>query len=90
VLGPLVSLLAARGDADRESMVVRTRCSTSEARIVVEPTGRGDARRPKLTLRVTPWLPPSEAVARFVAARIGGKLDLSPHRAELAFPIAPG
>jgi hypothetical protein len=91
VLAPLLALLVARAEAEGvAAIVVRTRCAASAARLVVEAAGPGDAGLPVLTMRVTPWLSPSEAVVRRVAERVGATLDLSPGRAEVALAVAAG
>jgi hypothetical protein len=83
VLGPLLSLVVACvHEAGAKDIVVRARSAPS-AGFVVEAAGEADAALPTLSMRVLPWVPPAEAIARRVAANMGVALDLAGGRGSI-------
>jgi len=83
LLGPLLSLVVAcLREAGVAALVVRAR-ALPKAQFIVEAAGSGDEALPMLPMRVMPWVPPSEAAARRVAARIGATLELGGARASI-------
>ncbi|HLK40259.1 MAG TPA: hypothetical protein VKU41_26085 [Polyangiaceae bacterium] len=88
LLGPLLSLVAARTRAaGLESLVVRTR-SVPGPHFVVEGAREADAALPSLSMRVLPWLAPSEGVVGRVAEALGARLDLSEERCTITLAAA--
>jgi hypothetical protein len=69
-------------------LVLRARCTATSGTLLVEAAGREEEALPTLSLRVTPWLPPSEAVVRYVAQRIDATLELTPARARVLLALA--
>jgi hypothetical protein len=84
VLGPLISLLIAGvNEAGVNAVVLRAR-SSPRAHFVVEAARLEDAALPSLSLRITRWIPPSEAALRRVAEQIGATLELDGRRGSIA------
>jgi hypothetical protein len=84
VLGPILSLLVAAVHATGvHALVVRAR-STPRPQFLVEAAQLEDASAPTLSLRVTGWLPSSEAAMRRLAEQIGATLDLDACRGSIA------
>jgi hypothetical protein len=76
VLGPILSLLVASVHATGvHALVLRAR-STPSPQFIVEAAQLADASAPTLSLRVTAWLPASDAAARKLAEQIGATLEL--------------
>jgi hypothetical protein len=76
VLGPILSLLVASVHATGvHALVLRAR-STPSPQFIVEAAQLTDASAPTLSLRVTAWLPASDAAARKLAEQIGATLEL--------------
>ena len=76
VLGPILSLLVASVHATGvHALVLRAR-STPSPQFIVEAAQLEDASAPTLSLRVTAWLPASDAAARQLAEQIGATLEL--------------
>jgi len=90
LLGALVSLLVGSVHAavSGAPVVLRTRTKpgANVAELVAEPRMPADASLVTLAIRVMPWIEPSEAVARSVAAVLGAAFDLVGARASLALP----
>ena len=83
VLGPLLALLVACVQASGvDALVLHARCSP-RPQFVVEGLRPGDASLPTMPIRVMPWIPPSEAAARRVAAHLGATIDLGPGRGSI-------
>jgi len=80
VLGSLLSLVVACvHEAGGDDLVVRV-VSEPEPGFVVEAASEADAALPELPMRVLPWVPPGEPVARRVAANIGAEVQLTAGR----------
>jgi hypothetical protein len=58
--------------------------SAPEPRFVVDAARLEDAPLPTLSLRVSAWLPPSDAAVRRLAEQIGAKLELEAGRGSIA------
>ncbi len=83
VLGPILSLLVAAVHATGvNALVVRAR-STPRPQFLVEAAQLEDATAPTLSLRVTGWLPSSEAAMRRLAEQIGATLELDGRRGSI-------
>jgi hypothetical protein len=83
VLGPILSLLVAGVHATGvHALVLRAR-SAPQPQFVVEVAQLEDAAAPTLSLRVTAWIPPSEATARRLAEQIGATLTLEGRRGSI-------
>ena len=83
VLGPILSLMVASLHASGiHALVLRAR-SSPRAQFVVEAAMFDDAALPMLSLRVTPWMAPSELAVRRVAEQIGATLTLDTRRASI-------
>jgi len=83
VLGPLLSLVVACvHESGAEDIVVRIQLAP-EAGFVVEAASEADKDLPTLSMRVLPWVPPAESVARRVAANIGARVDLEAGRGSI-------
>jgi hypothetical protein len=83
VLGPILSLMVASLHASgTHALVLRAR-SSPRAQFVVEAAMFDDAALPMLSLRVTPWMAPSELAVRRVAEQIGATLTLDSRRASI-------
>jgi hypothetical protein len=76
ILGPILALMVACVHAAGVHAIVLRARSAPSAHFVVEPAELKDAALPTLSLRVTPWVPPSGPAARRVAEQIGAKLEL--------------
>jgi hypothetical protein len=84
VLGPLLSLvIASVQTAGVNAIVLRARAAP-QAHFVVEAARLEDAILPSLSLRVTRWIPPSEAAMRRVAEQIGAALEVEGRRGSIA------
>jgi hypothetical protein len=76
VLGPLLALLiACVQSAGCESLVLRAR-SSPRPLFLVEAGRAADSTLPTLSVRVMPWIAPSESAARHVAAQLGATLEV--------------
>jgi hypothetical protein len=83
VLGPILSLMVASLHASGiHALVLRAR-SSPKAQFIVEAAVFDDAALPTLSLRVTPWMAPSELAVQRVAQQIGATLTLDGHRASI-------
>ncbi len=83
VLGPILSLMVASLHASGiHALVLRAR-SSPRAQFIVEAAELADAVLPMLSLRVAPWMPPSEAAVRRVAEQIGATLNLDGQRGSI-------
>jgi hypothetical protein len=83
VLGPLLALVVAFVDASGvDPLVLRARSSPRPC-FVVEREGSADTSSPILTIRVMPWIPPSEEAARRAAQRLGAEIVLLPGHGEI-------
>jgi hypothetical protein len=90
VLGPLLSLIVGCvHEAGAKDIVVRAR-SIPEVGFVVEAAREADAALPALSMRVLPWVPPAEAVARRVAANIGAEVELTGGRGSITLERPAG
>lgn len=91
VVGPLLSLLVGLVSA-AGAAVVALRVSDAGAHAVIEmmPATAEDLRLRAVSVRVLPSLPDAEAIARRVAAQIGGTLELKGTSALLRLPKSPG
>jgi hypothetical protein len=90
VLGPILSLMVAYVHASGiHALVLRAR-SSPQAQFIVEAAELSDAVLPTLSLRVTPWVPPSELAIRRVAEQIGATLDLAGRRASIVLEQGGG
>jgi hypothetical protein len=82
VLGPRLSLVVAHVHLGIEALAVRAR-SVPEAGFVVEPAGPEDEALPTVSMRVMPWVGPSELAVRCIAEQIGVSLELSKDRGSI-------
>lgn len=89
VLGPLLSLVVACvHEAGVSDIVVRIRLAP-DAGFVVEAAGGVDKDLATLSMRVLPWVPPAEAVARRVAANMGANVEIAEGRGTITLARAP-
>ncbi len=83
VLGPILSLMVASlHAAGIHALVLRAR-SSPRAQFLVEAAVFEDAALPTLSLRVTPWMAPSEVAVRRVAEQMGATLELDGRHASI-------
>jgi hypothetical protein len=75
-------------ESGAEDIVVRIRLAP-EAGFVVEAASEADKDLPTLSMRVLPWVPPAESVARQVAANIGARVELGAGRGSIALERSP-
>jgi hypothetical protein len=83
ILGPILSSMVAYVHAAGVHAVVLRARSAPRAQFLVEAARLEDAALPTLTLRVTPWLPASEAAVRRLAEQIGATLELEGRRGSI-------
>jgi hypothetical protein len=89
VLGPLLSLVVACvHESGANDIVVRIRLAP-EAAFVVEGASEADKDLPTLSMRVLPWVPPAESVARRVAANMGATVELAAGRGTITLGQSP-
>jgi hypothetical protein len=90
VLGPLLALLVAWCESVGHGALVLRAKSVPGALFVIETATPADAHLPTLSLRAMPWISPSEAAARHVAAQLHATLTIesgpSGVRATVAIP----
>jgi hypothetical protein len=90
VLGPLLALLVAcMQSAGVDPLVLRAR-SAPLAHFLVEAAVPADAALPTLTVRVMPWIAPSESATRHVAGQIRATLEIdrAPGTAHASIAVA--
>jgi hypothetical protein len=83
VLGPILSLMVASLHASGVHAIVLRARSSPRAEFIVEAAMFDDAALPTLSLRVTPWMAPSEVAVRRVAEQMGATLKLDDQRASI-------
>jgi|CZKU01.1.fsa_nt_gi hypothetical protein len=86
ILGPILSLLVASVHASGVNAIVLRARSSPRAHFLVEPARLEDAALPTLSLRVTRWIPPSEAALRRIAEQIGASLEIEGRRGSIVLP----
>jgi hypothetical protein len=90
VLGPILSLMVAYVHASGiHALVLRAR-SSPDAQFIVEAAELADAALPILSLRVTPWVTPSDLAVRRVAEQLGAALELGVRRASIVLKKGSG
>ncbi|HEY4014400.1 MAG TPA: hypothetical protein VGM06_13750 [Polyangiaceae bacterium] len=91
VVGPLLSLAVASAQAaGLGELVVRARCSSQNATLLVEAASAADASLPIVSIRTLPAIPPAERAARRVADQIGALLLVEPARWAIALVSTGG
>jgi hypothetical protein len=83
VLGPVLSLLVASVNAAGVHAIVLRARSSPRAHFLVEAARLEDAGLPTLSLRVTRWIPPSDAALRRISEQIGATLEVAGKRGSI-------